>query len=200
MVVGPDPNVSQIIEGLDVEDGFATAMDAVDTNGIAELLVEIAVVNLPVPTNVDGVQTHEFLDGIGIEIPHQQVHVLGEFPPPVQEIGKPLDGHVGDRKELIEKNPKVLGELFLVLDLEFFLRGWQEGAERVVDQIELEAGGYFFRCFVVFVVLPVPSVPRLVQGQQGRDRSLKDASSPLGVDVLRRVAREAGNHVNVVFL
>lgn len=92
MVVGSDSDISQVIEGLDVKDGLAPFMDAIDTDGITELLVEIAIVDLSVPTDVDRVEAHELFDGIGIEIPHQQIHVLGELPPSVQKVGKPLDG------------------------------------------------------------------------------------------------------------
>jgi hypothetical protein len=46
VVVRPDSNISQLIKGIDVEDGLSPAMDAIDTNGITELLVEIAIVDL----------------------------------------------------------------------------------------------------------------------------------------------------------
>ena len=46
MVVCPDSYVSQIVEGFDVEDGLPPAMDTIYTNGIPELLVEIAIVDL----------------------------------------------------------------------------------------------------------------------------------------------------------
>jgi hypothetical protein len=46
VVVRPDSNISQFIEGIDVEDGLPPAMDAINTNGITELLVKIAIVDL----------------------------------------------------------------------------------------------------------------------------------------------------------
>ena len=46
MVVRSDSNISQFIEGINVKDGLSTAMDAIDTYGITELLVEIAIVDL----------------------------------------------------------------------------------------------------------------------------------------------------------
>lgn len=135
VVVRSDSNISQLIEGIDVKDGLPPAMDAIDTNVITELLVEIAIVDLSVPTDIDCVEAHELFDGIGIEISHQQIHILGELSPTVQKVGKSLDGHVGDGVELVEEDSKILGQLLLVLDLEFFLRRRQKGAQGVVDQI-----------------------------------------------------------------
>mmetsp|Transcript_11546 Transcript_11546/g.29229 ORF Transcript_11546/g.29229 Transcript_11546/m.29229 type:complete len:235 (-) Transcript_11546:946-1650(-) len=171
-------------------------MDAIDTDGITKLLVEIAIVNLSVPTHVDRVEAHEFLHGIRIEIPHQQVHILGKFSTAMQKVGKPLDGHVGDCEELIKENTKVLGQLLLVLNLKLFLWGRQKGSQRVVDQIELETGGIAALLFIV----TVSSIPRIIQCQEGGDGSLKDATSSLGVDVFCRIAGETRNDVDVVLL
>lgn len=195
MIVRSDSNVSQIIKGIDVEDSFPPAMDAIDADGIAKLLVEIAIVDLSVPTDVDRVEAHELLDGIGIEVPDQQIHVLGELSPPVQKVGEPLDGHVGDGVELIKENSKVLGQLCLVLDLQFFLWWWQKGTQGIVDQIELKAWAVLVLVFQFHIVFPVS---RFIESEEGCNRSFKDSPAPLGVDVFGRIAREARDDVNIV--
>mmetsp|Transcript_26530 Transcript_26530/g.56995 ORF Transcript_26530/g.56995 Transcript_26530/m.56995 type:complete len:307 (+) Transcript_26530:529-1449(+) len=206
MIVGADANVSQIVEGIDIKYGLAPAVDAIDTNGVSQLLIEIAIVNFPVPTNVYGIEAHELLDGIGVEIPHQQIHVFGELPPSVQKVGESLDRHVGDGEELVEDNPKVLRQLLLVLHLQIFLRRRQKGSQWIVHQIELQAGRMIGIGIVIVIViaiytgLPVPSVPHLVERQQGGNRSLKDTPAALGVDVFGRITGQTSNHVHVVFL
>ena len=46
VVVRPDPHVAQIVEGLDVEDGLSSLVDAVHADGVPKLLVKIAIVDL----------------------------------------------------------------------------------------------------------------------------------------------------------
>ena len=46
MVVRSDTNISQVVQRFNVKNSFSTFVNAVDTDGITELLVEIAIVNL----------------------------------------------------------------------------------------------------------------------------------------------------------
>ena len=46
VVVGADTDVSQVVEGFDVKDSLPPAVDAIDADGVPQLLVEIAIVYL----------------------------------------------------------------------------------------------------------------------------------------------------------
>lgn len=46
MVVRADANISQIVQRFNIKDGFTSTVDAVDTDGVSKLLIEIAIVDL----------------------------------------------------------------------------------------------------------------------------------------------------------
>ena len=68
MVVRSDSNISQISQGFNVKDSLSASMDAIDTDGITKLLVEIAIVDTSVVGDADELATHEFRDGLCIEV------------------------------------------------------------------------------------------------------------------------------------
>jgi hypothetical protein len=46
VIVVPNADIGQFVQRLNIKDGFSTLVNAIDSNGIAQLLIEIAIVNL----------------------------------------------------------------------------------------------------------------------------------------------------------
>ncbi len=129
--------------------------------------------------------------------------------PPVEEVCEALDGHVGHDEEGVELHAKLLAELQPVASLQLSLRrtnnfvtpqsglpgqnhrisnlvGWQEGPQRIVDQVEDKpvrprVGGL--------------AVAEPVEPEEGGDGPGKDASAALQVHVAGRVAGQGGNNL-----
>src|SRR5262249_55404318 len=76
-------------------------------------------------------------------------------------------------------------ELFFVLGFESGLGRRQEGADGVVDEVELERGGW-------------PAVAKRVELLQCFDAFFEGAAPALLLDILGLVARETGNDVHLV--
>ena len=90
---------------------------------------------------------------------------------PVQEIGKALDGHVRHGEEVVESDSEVLVKFLLVLGLQSLLRGWQEGPERVVHQVQGQVRAGL-------------AVAGLVEGEERGDAPVEDPAPALLVDIL----------------
>mmetsp|Transcript_9090 Transcript_9090/g.22419 ORF Transcript_9090/g.22419 Transcript_9090/m.22419 type:complete len:422 (-) Transcript_9090:156-1421(-) len=152
----------------------------------SELLVEVAIEDLPVPPNRHQVRAHQPGYRGHVEVAHEQLHVLLEFAAAVEEVSEALDRHVREREERREHDPEVLRQLGAVLSLEGCLLGRQERPQRVVHQVEGEAGAR-------------DAVAQLVELEEAVDGLVEDAAAALGVDVLFGVAREGRHDPNLVF-
>jgi len=81
-----------------------------------QLLIEITIIEFACIIDTNGITAHHIVNRIGIEITHQQIHVIFQFTTAFQKVSKALDGHVGNGKQLIEQDTKIVIELFLVLE------------------------------------------------------------------------------------
>ena len=71
----------------------------------------------------------------------QQGHVARELPLRDERRSEALDRHVGEREQPIEHDAEMRAKLALVVGFELVLRGWQIGAQGVVDEIERQMPG-----------------------------------------------------------
>ncbi len=85
-------------------------------------LVEIAVVNLAVPSHADQRPAHQAFHSGRIEVVHQQRHVRVVLALLLKKRREALDGHVGDSEQAIELDAEGFAQLFLVVGLQTFLR------------------------------------------------------------------------------
>src|SRR5207253_3567747 len=90
---------------------------------------------------------------------------------------------VGEGEETVELEAEPAAQLFAVACLELRLRRRQEGADRVVDEVE---------------PLLCPVAER-VQAPERRDALIERPVPALAVHVLRAVARQARDHLDPVF-
>lgn len=83
-----------------------------------QLLIEIAIIERTVVSDIHSVPAHHERHGLGVEIPHEQVHVTLEGFGLPQVVKEALHRHVGYCKEMVEFDAVLLPELLLVLRLE----------------------------------------------------------------------------------
>ena len=74
----------------------------------------------------------------GVEVVDEEAHVGLCFTFALEAVCEALDGHVGEGEELVELDPEVELELALVVLFGRCLGWWEEGAARVVYEVELE--------------------------------------------------------------
>ena len=79
-----------------------------------ELLVEVAVVDAPVPADADSTAAHDSFCGSCVEASQQQLHVIGQLPLALQVIHVALDGHVVQAQQAVEANAVSFRQLSLV--------------------------------------------------------------------------------------
>src|SRR4051812_1830618 len=84
-----------------------------------ELLIEIAIVNLSLPTDADRVATHQSIDGCGIKRVYQQFHILVELAIVPQISGKTRDRKICNRVEFVENDSEMRGQLAFVISFQF---------------------------------------------------------------------------------
>src|ERR1043166_10328151 len=82
-----------------------------------EHLVEIAIVDLPLPSDADGAAAHQALDRYGVETVGQQFQVSVPLALLAEVLGKPGDGLVGDRKEARELDAIAAAQFNFVISL-----------------------------------------------------------------------------------
>ena len=70
-----------------------------------EHLVEVAVVERAVPADRQRVPAHEAGDGRRVEALRQELHVAGQVAALDQPLEEPVDRHVGERDEPVERHP-----------------------------------------------------------------------------------------------
>src|SRR5262245_14212956 len=167
-------------EGPQVEDAARSAAERE-----LEHLVEVAVVERAVEAHRHRLATHELRHGAGIEVAHEQRHVLGRPPIALERVREALDRHVRQREQAPEADPEARAELRAVARLELGLRRRERGALRVVDEVELEPRAGF-------------AVAERAEAVQRGDAALEDAAAALRVDVLGAVAGKRGDDAHPV--
>jgi hypothetical protein len=148
-------------------------------------LVEVAVVDFAIPTDVDRVAAHQAVDRAGIEMCPQQLEILPEFAVALQVGSKARDRHVRDAVERVEVDVEMLFHLALVISFEIYLIGWEEGSVRIVDEVENQSW--------------IASVAKFIQFLKGRDAAIKNAVAALLVHIVGSVARHACDDFDFVF-
>ena len=106
----------------------------------------------------------------------EQGHVLLIASAALEISREALDRHVGDREQTIELDAEGTGQLSLVVSLELGLRGRQEGADGIVDEVQREPRS-------------AHSVTEAIQHLESVDALVEYPFAALLVDVLGRVAR-----------
>src|SRR5204863_4977550 len=101
-----------------------------------ELLIKIAVVNLPTPSHTQGVAAHEAVNGRGVKRADQQFHIFLELIVMAQVSGKTADGKIGNAVKFVKYDTKMAFELAFVIQLEFCLLAWQKRADRIVNEMQ----------------------------------------------------------------
>ena len=103
-----------------------------------EHLVEVAVVELPVPADAERVAAHDAHGRggvIGLDQPPHVIVIVARFDQVLEEA---VDRQVCDGVELVEHQAVAALQLAFVIRLDRRLLGRQERADRVVDQIQFE--------------------------------------------------------------
>ena len=144
-----------------------------------ELLVEVAIKDAALPVDADGVAAHEGADGGRVEALDEKLVIFGELLVTLQVGSVARDGHIGDAEEFVELDVEVLLHLAFVFHLEFFLRRGEEGAVRVVDEVELKLG--------------IDAVAEFIKLLERGDGTFENVVTTLLVDVFRGVARHGGD-------
>mmetsp|Transcript_8693 Transcript_8693/g.23259 ORF Transcript_8693/g.23259 Transcript_8693/m.23259 type:complete len:274 (-) Transcript_8693:618-1439(-) len=154
-----------------------------------QLLVEVAVEELPVPTHVDVVRAHHERHRLDVEVPHEKVHVTLQSALLAEEVEEALYWHVGDGDERVELDAHDPAKLLPVLHVEQVLPRRQEGAGRVEDQVQAQCAGCLGSAL---------AIAKCVQYSQPLDATVKDPSPSLLVRLGGVVRREGCNDVNLV--
>ena len=102
----------------------------------AEHLVEIAVEDGALPTYRNQAATHHAIEIFGAVRPLEQRDVRVKLVARDELTAEALDGHVGQREQVVEDDAVARRQLFLVSLFQPHLVGRQGRPERVVDQIE----------------------------------------------------------------
>src|SRR5581483_5740592 len=97
-------------------------------------------------------------------------------------LGEARDGLVGYGIELVEHNAMVAEQFRLVIGLQFRLRSRQLWPDRIVNQVQRQTG----------------SVTHGVEALQRSNASFEDTLAALFGHVLRRVARQRANDLDLV--
>jgi len=104
-------------------------------------------------------------------------------------VGEAFDRHVGDREQTVEDDPELFPEFIAKLCLEGFLRRREEGADRVVDEVELQPG---------IGSASGLAVAERVQPLERADASVEDAAPTLLFDILQAVTGQGGDDVDTL--
>ena len=102
----------------------------------AELLVEVAVIDLAAPADTQRVVAHETRDRRRVEGADEQLHIGLQFPVVPEPGGKTADRHVCNRVKAMEVDVEMLLQFAFVVGFEFRLVRREEGAVWIVDEIK----------------------------------------------------------------
>jgi hypothetical protein len=183
MPIGADCSCDQIL-GLNVVDGEGLAGLGLANAGEVEHLVEVAVVDLTVPADGEGVAAHEAGEGGGVEAVDEDFHVAGEVAAGFEPVEVAGDGHVGEGDEPIEADVLVLGEAGFPFLFEAGLVAGEVCADGVGDEGEATLG----------IALAVAD---LVELAEGFDRFFVGAVAALAVGVALAVVGEGADDFDV---
>src|SRR5581483_6472328 len=87
----------------------------------AQLLIEIAIVNLATPADANGVAAHQPIDRCRIERMNEQLHVFFKFAVMPQVARESAYWEIRKSVEPVKADSEMLAKFALVLGLQFFL-------------------------------------------------------------------------------
>ncbi len=111
--------------------------------GQVQGLVEVAVVEAPVPGDADEAAAHEAGHRGRVKTGHQLAHVTLIIPGPLQKLLEAPDGHVEQGQELVEVNTVAVRQLPAEEFFQGALLRRQVGARGVVHEIKPEVRARF---------------------------------------------------------
>ncbi len=154
-------------------------------NRQAEHLIEITVIERPVPTDRQRGAAHHAGGGGRIECRRQARHIVLVIPAFDEKFQEPADGHIREGIEPREFETVAAAQFMFEACFCGCLRGRQKGADGIVDQGEGEA-------------TVRPAIALVIELANGFDRLLEDTLAPLRI-CLRRVERgERGHNFDLV--
>lgn len=159
---------------------------SVVANGEVEHLVEIAVIERPVPPHTQGVPTHDTRRGRRIERLNERFHVILVIATGNEKIEVAADRQVRDGQEVIEHNVVLIEQFRAVTLFEGRGVGGQEGSGRVVDQIQHQP-------------TPLPTITHCVQATNRVEARRKYAIASLAVGGPGVRRWQAAHHMDSVF-
>ncbi len=106
-------------------------------NAEFEHLIEVAVVEPPLPIDADERAAHQSLNRAGVEGRNELSHVALFVAAAPQVVEKASNRHVRDREELIEGDAVARGEFAFEIRLNRILRGRQKRADRIVTKLSV---------------------------------------------------------------
>lgn len=101
-----------------------------------EHLVEVAIIQVAVPTDGERISAHHAFGGGRIEQRDEFRHIRFIISRHQQIIQEATNWHVGNRVEMIEHNAVVLEEFAFVIFLERTLIWRQKRTNRIVDEVK----------------------------------------------------------------
>lgn len=99
-------------------------------------LVEVAIIQRPIPTNGQGIATHHIPGSLGVERGNQSFHVFVVVPTAEQIFEVAADGHICDAKKAVELDAVMGPELAFKISLQLLLIGGQKSSGRIVHEIQ----------------------------------------------------------------
>ena len=106
----------------------------------AELLVEVAIVDLAAPTHAEGITAHHAGDGRGVEGANEQLHVGLQLSVMPQPGGKATDRHVRDRVEMVKVDIEMALQFALIIRFKLCLIGREKCTVRIVNEVKAKIG------------------------------------------------------------
>ena len=149
----------------------------------AQHLVEVAVIQITLPIHAEQAAAHHGGQVVWPVAAFEQLQIALERALGHQGAAKALDGHVGQRKQVIEGDAKVAAQLTLVVGLQPGLWWWQHGALWVVDEVEHQPGGRV-------------TVAQRIERLQALDAALKHAVTTLPVHIGGRITGQRRDHIH----
>ena len=148
-------------------------------------LIEIAVIQSAIPSDGQGIATHDVGGGSGVEGIGQARHVLIIVAAFDKELQEPADRHVRDRIQPVKLDAVAGVQLLPKLGFDGFLFGRQERANRIVDQVQGEPAVR-------------PAIAESVQQTECHHRFLKNAVASLCIGLAGTVRRKGGDNFDLV--
>ena len=146
----------------------------------AELLIEVAVVDIALPVHADQAAAHHLLQVLVAVRCAQRRHVGVELSLGDQHAAEALNRHVGEREQAIEHDAVTLAQMLFIRGFERGL-GWRQArALRVVDQVEDQAASRL-------------AIAQRIQPPEPLEAGLENAFAALLFNVLFQVARQGGD-------